>query len=90
MKAGAHRGPVIYASSFRGWAHCQMISKVEENTTKTINGKTITSDFYWTVNPLNPYAQMAWEGPMKNILSASFIYQNSTTNSWHVPILVLN
>ena len=77
MKAGASKGPVIYVSSFRGLAHCQMITKVEENT-------------YWTVNPLTSYAQMAGEGSMKDILDASFTYQNSTTNSWKVPILVLN
>ena len=39
-------GPLTSAGA--GW-HAAMVRSVEENTTKTVWGKTQTTDWYWTV-----------------------------------------
>jgi len=82
MKDGSSKGPVIYKGRHRGSPHCVMLTKVDENTTMEYLGKVITSDFYWTVDPMSTYAILAKTGHMKDYLSLS--------NSWAEGILVPN
>jgi len=59
-----------------------MLTKVDENTAMEYLGKVITSDFYWTVDPMSTYAILSDTGHMKEYLSLS--------NSWTEGILVPN
>ena len=75
MEKGAAKGPVIYANTFRGGAHCVMLTKVDP-------------DWYWTVDPTLGMATQMTKDAMEEYLNNSFTYDGKITNSWNMPILV--